>query len=305
MINTKDRVLALDIGGTNTRLGLVGRDGSLVGYRRLKSSLWNKKDPMKGLVELIKEYLSEESPQGVAALSLGFPGAVDKGLRTLVNVPTIPSLDGMPVADLLEAALRTPVYLDRDVVTLYAHAAQALALPKQGMTLCFFIGTGIGNLIVLDGRPWTGQRGVAGELGHIPLYGKDLPCGCGQVGCAELYAAGHALVRMRSEHFPGEDPDLLFPLHLNHPAVQEFLDTLAQVIATEMVILDPDRALLGGGIIQMPEFPLQLLQDKVVARLRGGQAPGMTWHLAPDAQRAGVIGAGLNAFDRMDREAGQ
>jgi len=302
MRQTKDKVLALDIGGTNTRLGLVGREGDLVGYRRLKSAVWNREDPMKGLVELIKEYLSEEAPQGVAAISLGFPGAVDKGRRALVNVPTIPQLDGMPVADLLEEALKTPVYIDRDVVTLYAHAAGELKLPKQGMTLCFFIGTGIGNLIVLDGTPYTGAHGVAGELGHIPLYGKDAPCGCGQTGCAELYAAGHALVRMRSEFFPGEDPDLLFPLHLNHPAVQQYLDTLAQVIATEMVILDPDRALLGGGIIQMPEFPLELLKQKVTSRLRGGEAPNMTWHLAPDAQRAGVIGAGLNAFDRMDKE---
>ena len=60
MRQTKDKVLALDIGGTNTRLGLVGREGDLVGYRRLKSAVWNREDPMKGLVELIKEYLSEE-----------------------------------------------------------------------------------------------------------------------------------------------------------------------------------------------------------------------------------------------------
>lgn len=300
---SNNRVLALDIGGTNTRMGLVGRDGSLLGYQRLRSEVWNQDQPMEGLANLIADYLKEYGQAGVRALSLGFPGAVDKDRRVLVNAPTIPQLDGMPIADILEKRFSIPSFIDRDVVTLYAHAAGELGLPRTGMTLCFFIGTGIGNLIVYNGKPLVGARGVAGELGHIPLLGKTLPCGCGQIGCAELYAAGHALVRMRSEHFPGEDPDDLFPLHLHHPAVQEYLDILAMVMATELVILDPERILMGGGIVQMPDFPMEMLQQKVVARLRGGVAPGMTWHTAPDAQRAGVIGAGLGAFDRLD-EAG-
>ena len=49
--------------------------------------------------------------------------------------PTIPAFDGLPLADLLEARLKLPVLLDRDVVMLYAHAARVLSLPASGTTL--------------------------------------------------------------------------------------------------------------------------------------------------------------------------
>ncbi len=298
-----DRVLALDIGGTNTRMGLVDRDGGLSAYRRFLSGGWNGDRPLNGLGGIMADYLSREAPDGVAAVSLGFPSAVDKHRRVLVNTPTIPSLDGAAAADLLEERLHIPVYLDRDVVMLYTHATSSLNIPRQGLTLCFFIGTGIGNLIVQDGSALTGSRGIAGELGHIPLHGKTDPCGCGKRGCTELYAAGHAVVRLRERYFPGEDPDALFTLHRDSGPVLEYVDTLAEVLAVEMIILDPDHVLLGGGVLQMPDFPLDLLKAGILSRLRGkGAAEHVRWFQAPDAQRAGVIGAGLYAFKRLEEE---
>lgn len=293
-------VLALDIGGTHTRLGLVWRDGSLTAYRTLPSAGWQSADPLQGLGDLIADCLAAAAPEGAAAVSLGLPAAVHRNKRGIINAPTIPAFDGLPLADLLEARLKLPVLLDRDVVMLYAHAARALSLPATGTTLCFFIGTGIGNLIVLEGRVYNGAGGIAGELGHIPLMDRQAVCGCGQRGCAERYAAGHALVEMREEHFPGEPVETLFTRHPDNAPVADFLQTLALVLATEMIILDPDRVLLGGGVISMPGFPVEALKRLVTARLRDPGAP-LQWYLAPDAQRAGVLGAGLHAFSELAR----
>ncbi|HSK69285.1 MAG TPA: allose kinase [Candidatus Limnocylindria bacterium] len=295
------RILALDIGGTHTRMGMVARGGSVSAFRRFPSARWNAGDALSNLGALLENYLAEEAPGGAAAVSLGFPSAVDKSRRVLVNTPTIPQLDGVAAADALERRLGVRVFLDRDVVMLYEHAARALGLPPSGLTACFFIGTGIGNLIVLDGEPLTGARGVAGELGHIPLHGKAGRCGCGKTGCAELYAAGHALVRIREEHFTGERPDDLFSQHADHPAVREYVDALAEVLAVELVILDPDRAVLGGGVVGMPGFPMDALKGGVLRRLRG-DASGMGWHIAPQADDAGVAGAGLYGFRILDKE---
>ena len=303
MNKTFDKVLALDIGGTNTRMGLVDQDGSLSAYRRFLSSRWNGDRPLEELGNLIVEYLLQEAPKGIVAVSLGFPSAVDKSCRILANTPTIPSLDGAAAADILEERLGFPVFLDRDVVMLYTHAARILNIPHKGLTLGFFIGTGIGNLIVLDGGPLTGFRGIAGELGHIPLHGKSDLCGCGKRGCAELYAAGHALVRLRERFFPGEDEDLLFTLHRDSEPVAEFMDTLAEVLTIEMIILDPEYVLLGGGVFQMPDFPMDLLKARILSRLRGQKAAKLIhWFHALDSQRAGVIGAGLYAFQRLKKE---
>lgn len=294
-------VLALDIGGTHTRLGLVDQKGELTRYLSLPSAMWNSGDALTNLGKLIQDYMKSACDTQPLAISLGFPAAVDKSRRGIVNAPTIPAFDNVKVADLLQEMLHIPVYLDRDVVMLYAHAARTLGMPEEGTTLCFFIGTGIGNLIVLDGKIHQGAHGIAGELGHIPLADKTAPCGCGQLGCAEQYAAGHALVALRDHHLPGEDLDTLFTHHMALPPVQAFIDTLAQVMATEMIILDPDRVLIGGGVAHMPGFPLEILRNKVTARLRDPKAPTQ-WFTAPDAQRAGVIGAGLRAFIKMDKE---
>ncbi len=296
-----DQVLALDIGGTHTRMGLAGRDGGVTAFRRFFSALWNRGDALLNLSDLLAAYLSEEAPRGVAAVSVGFPSAVDKSRRVLVNTPTIPTLDGVPAADILENRLGLLVFLDRDVVMLYEHAARALSLPNEGIAACFFVGTGLGNLIVINGEPLTGARGVAGELGHIPLPGRGDPCGCGKTGCAELYAAGHALTRIRQAHFPDEAPQSLFAAHGDHPAVLEYMDTLACVIASELVILDPDRVILGGGVIQMPGFPIGELKQLVLRRLRG-DAAGMGWHVSPESSEAGVKGAGLYGFRMLDKE---
>ena len=51
---------------------------------------------------------------------------------------------------MLEERFKTPVFIDNDVVMLYFQAAQELNMPQSEVTLCFFIGTGLGNLIVLD-----------------------------------------------------------------------------------------------------------------------------------------------------------
>lgn len=276
-------VLALDIGGTNTRMGLVYPDGRLASYQSVPSSSWQGSEPLSGLCDLMAAFLSAHAPQEVRAISLGLPGAVSKDRRRVINVPTIPAFDGVPVADMLEARFAMPVFLDRDVVMLYAHAARALDIPASGTTLGFFIGTGIGNLIVLEGRAFVGAGGIAGELGHIPLPGRDAPCGCGQRGCAEQYAAGHALVAIRDRHFPGEPLDQLFTRHLDSPPVQEFVEILAQVMATEIIILNPHRVLLGGGVITMPGFPVDALKGQVTARLRNPAAP-LDWFLAPEAQ---------------------
>ncbi|MHC1785752.1 MAG: allose kinase [Christensenellales bacterium] len=294
------QVLAMDVGGTRTRMGLVDAGGRLHAYRILSTSDWAGSEPVESLVRLIADFLAKEGPKGLAAISLGFPSAVDKSRRTLLSTPAIPALDGVPLAGLLEDRFPCPVLLDRDVVMLYAHAAHALALPAAGMTLGFFIGTGIGNIIVQDGKPFTGSNGIAGELGHVPFGALSGRCGCGGRGCAELYTAGRALQGIHARYFAEEPIESLFLEHLDSAPLRLYLKRLAALLASEITILDPDRVLMGGGVVHMPGFPLEALKALTGERLRS-PAPALTilWHLAPDAQQAGVIGAGLRGWQAL------
>lgn len=301
--NVGQFVLAMDIGGTNTRMGLVDKEGELSGYRRFPTSDWAMEQPMEKLISLIGTYLKEQAVDRIMALSLGFPSAVDKTRRILISTPAIPALDGMAVADILEKCFSYPVYLDRDVVMLLMHAVKLLSIPQDGIMLGFFIGTGIGNVISVNGQVFNGAHGIAGELGHIPLPGKNGLCGCGGRGCAELYVAGRALTGLRDRYFPGEEIETLFISYEESKPVIRYVDTLSKVLASEIIILDPDIVLFGGGVIQMPGFPIDNLIMKIKSRLRNGEiAEEIQWLTAPDSQRAGVIGAGLYAFKNSSKE---
>ena len=257
---TKDKVL--DAGHRRDQYppGAGRPRGAIEGFRRLRSSEWNQDRPLERAGGPDGGLPEAGAPGGVPAISMGFPGAVDKACRTLVNVPTIPELDGAPVADVLEERFKTPVFIDNDVVMLYFQAAQELNMPQSEVTPVLFIGTGLGNLIVLDGKV-HGRAGHRGRIGPHPGVRQGRPCAAAaNRGCAELHCAGHGMVSLRNRHYLGEDPDLLFTLHVNEARCRNALDLLAQVMATEMIILDPDTVLMGGGIVAMPDFPFEMLR---------------------------------------------
>lgn len=300
---TGKQVLAMDIGGTHTRIALSDEQGNLSGYRNIPTISWAETHPLTSLSRVIESFLEDNALKSVDALSLGFPSAVDKARRTLISTPAVPALDGIAIADRLAERFPCPVFIDRDVVMLFAHAEHVLHLPREGVTLAFFIGTGIGNVICLNGEVFNGANGIAGELGHIPLPGKNDPCGCGGRGCAELYAAGRALATIRKRYFPQDKFEDLFVCHRNSKSLSIYMDTLARVLAAEMVILDPDRVLLGGGVIHMPGFPIDELIEKIKPLLRSrDSAQRLQFLTAPDAQHAGVIGAGLYAFSKFKED---
>ena len=302
MKTNKRLVLAMDIGGTHTRIGLVDEHAGMSAYSRFPTSDWATEAPLEMLREKIASYMAKECPDGIAALSIGFPSAIDKTRRILVSTPAIPALDHQPVADYLQEHFSCPVYIDRDVVMIYAHAAHCLKIPAQGTTLGFFIGTGIGNVIVMNGQVFHGAHGIAGELGHVPIWGRRAKCGCGGQGCAELYTAGRALVTIKNRCFREESIDQLFVRHPVNGPIEKYMSGLAQVISQEMIILDPDRVVLGGGVVHMQGFPIDQLVSMVGRHLRSPEvAQSIQWLVAPDAQHAGVIGAGIYAFDQMDK----
>ena len=292
----------MDIGGTHTRMGLVDSQAEISAYCRFPTQDWAADAPLERLREKISFFLEKESPDGIAALSIGFPSAVDKARRILISTPAIPALDGKPVVEFLESHYSCPVYIDRDVVMIYSHAAHSLKIPAQGTTLGFFIGTGIGNVIVINGHVFNGAHGIAGELGHIPMWGRYAKCGCGGNGCAELYTAGRALVAIRNRFFRDDPLDQLFAGNEKSKPVMSFLSGLSMVISQEMIILDPDRVVLGGGVVHMQGFPVDNLIHMVANHLRSPEISNdIQWYVAPDAQHAGVLGAGMYAFDQLER----
>ncbi|MBQ5522128.1 MAG: ROK family protein [Oscillospiraceae bacterium] len=263
-------ILGLDIGGTNTRFALTDEDGSLfTACRVIKSAQFaDAERPFQKLASILKEYIQQAGSPSVEMISAGVPATVSKDFRTVFCAPNLksvegkPVFDGLPVADLLSAEMGIPVLVNKDVNNLLA--CDMVLNHLAGTVVGCYIGTGFGTSVCIDGRFVYGKNGFAMDVGHVSILGQRGICGCGKEGCIETFASGSALNRLRREYYqevPGEE---LFLRHASDSPVSAFVEACAQLPAFLLTCFDPDYVVLGGGVLEMPGFPMEKLKDLIL-----------------------------------------
>lgn len=298
-----EQVIGIDIGGTNFRMGCVAKDGQLRCCEKKSSVFMRKEGAVDILWGEIAAYMDKYSLKGeVLAVSVGVPSAVSRDKSFVYSTPNLKGLENIDLGRLLEERLGIRVYVDRDVNYLLCHDIKkhSLDLNRDKTILGMYLGTGFGNAIYINGRFHGGKNGVAGELGHIPLYGLKETCPCGNEGCAELRCSGAQLQRIRSQYYPHTGIGEIFTNHRKDPAIQEYVESLSYPISTEITILDPDFVVMGGGVMIMKDFPMEDLICQVKKRTRHPYPSENLEFIIPEhTQMSGVAGGGLAAFDAM------
>lgn len=239
-----------------------------------------------------------------AAVGIGVPGRVDRKSGEVRNAVNL-GVTRLALGSELRHRLRIPVYVDNDV-TAAAMGAAHLMGAKQNMAF-LNLGTGLAAGIIVDGRPWRGQVGVAGEIGHLPVDPQGIACPCGQRGCLETIASGSALRRVWPEG--GEHPGrhLLSAIASGDEVAREAFDRLAEGAASCVRILtlsvDPQRIVIGGGLSRLGDPLLDAVRTVLgrwaadspfIADLR---IPPRVQLLPPDLPAA-AVGAALVAEQR-------
>ncbi|MCT4714574.1 allose kinase [Enterobacteriaceae bacterium H18W14] len=292
--------LGIDIGGTSTRLLTLSGENQWAGFRKLPTASWAQSgDALRALAGLINEMQAEQQIDGVM---LGLPGILSRDRRHVVSLPFIQALDDMSVAAHLSEITGVPVAMDKDVNHLMLWDLMQLdTLPDNAVGL--YLGTGMGNSLWLNGQFYHGEHGGAGEIGHIPLVDNDLPCPCGNHGCAETLTSGHWLSQWARQHCAHTDLGQLFTLHGDRPELQQFVSRLAKIIASEMNIIDPQYLILGGGVLAMNDFPLESLRRQIVQHLRPPVTrDGLKMVFSHATDQTGCRGACLAAARQFGRE---
>ena len=297
-------VLGFDIGGTNLRLGLVTPDNRLIEPHKTESSpLFAGADPMHRFGDYLAAYLAGAlGGRTLCAISGGFPSTVSANRRTVISTTNIPALQNLLVADDL-ARFGVPVVIDRDTNNLLRFDLADHQLTRSGIVIGCYIGTGLGNAIAINGRMLVGRHGVAGELGHVPVHGNSRICGCGNRGCVETVASGRALQEGLRARVCGSAIEDVFTCCAGEEFVQRVLVHAAEAVATEINILDPDAVVLGGGVVQMRDFPRQVFEDLVRTFIRKPlPAEDTTFVYSRPGHHNGVLGAGLAAWDSFNAQ---
>ncbi|MEH2314660.1 MAG: ROK family protein [Nostoc sp.] len=182
-------ILALDFGGTKLAAGLVniGSRKWLRYERRLSPVNANASTDLEIMRSLIYSLLQDTKP---AAIGVSFGGPVDASTGTVRLSHHVAGWENIPLKSLLEDEFGVPVGVDNDanVAALGEHRFGA----GQGYDSLFYItvSTGVGGGWILNGKPWRGAGGMAGEIGHMVVDPAGPVCLCGKRGCVERLASG-------------------------------------------------------------------------------------------------------------------
>jgi glucokinase len=298
-----ERVVALDVGGTRIKYALAAADGEL---EEVGSTPTPQAADVLGVEQAIFETIESlrkkagERDVRIRAIGIGIPGVVDEDRGIGVFSANLGWHD-YPVADVLKRRTEIPVYVGHDVRLAALGEARVGAAVDIDDFVFLALGTGIGAAVFTRGKPLRGARGAAGELGHLRVA-RDAPrCRCGRTGCLEAIAGGGAIRRRYAESDPGPLPTLEEIARRWREGEEratrvwtEGISALAAGLAHCALLFDPERFVLGGGMIHLRDQLLSPLRQALGEEMRGWATPAIV--AAELGSLAGCTGAGIIAW---------
>ncbi|OUC92309.1 ROK family protein [Streptosporangium minutum] len=285
-------VVALDVGGTSMKGGLVTRSGEVLRTDRRATP---RDEGPAAVVGTIRSFIDDLAVAGggtPAGVGLAVPGLVtaDAALYSAnIGWRDVPAADFVP--------LDVPVMLGHDVRT-GGLAESVLGAGREVSDFLFLpIGTGIAGAVIVDGEPYGGAAGWGGEIGHIPVFPEGETCACGQIGCLETYASASAVGRRYSARAasPATAEQVAALTVSGDPVAAEVWDdaveALSLALATYTLLLDPSAIVLGGGLAEAGPLLADPLADRLRKRLTFRAAPPL--RPAALGVNAGMLGAAL------------
>lgn len=303
ILQTQDRpvVLGIDIGGTHFRIALMTEDMNLFCFRKERiSEIYDPDQPIESLQSFISKYLAQNCFGTLKAIGIGFPSVISKDKMTLYSTPNLPGLDNINIVQALEDSFKVPIFINNDVNLHLNYEIHDKNLQEAGLIIGCYIGTGFGNSVYINGSFLDGKNGVAGELGHIPIFRNTNKCTCGNVGCVETIASGKRLVELHQQYFNNVPFEEIFSQYHEDPIIEEFIDCLSIPIATQINMLDPGYVILGGGVLQMQDFPKEKLERYIKQHTRKPYPEqSLRIQYAEGNQRTGILGAGYYVYNQL------
>jgi predicted NBD/HSP70 family sugar kinase len=236
---------------------------------------------LKQLIELVREF-STKSSGSIESMGISLPGLVDPSTGTAIYVPFFKWRD-IPLAQKISKATGLPVTIDND--------ANAVALAELWFGrpevcdardfIMVLVAEGIGTGIIFDGQVYRGERGAAGEFGHMIVgSGAPVPCSCGNYDCWEAFSSERATV-MRYHNSTGveEAPGLSFNSVIDlalagernaERALVEMAHYLGIGISNLIVGFSPEAVVVGGDITRAWSLVADALSETMERSVRRG-----------------------------------
>ena len=230
-------ILAIDIGGTKFSMAVF--DGNTMVRRESRATdAGGGRAWMVEQIGGIAQAWRREFP--LESCGIGFGGPVNFAAQRVVLSTHVGGWRDFDLCGFVRDAAGVPAVLDNDANV--GAIGEALFGAGSGCSPLFYmtLSTGIGGGIWEDGRIWRGADSYGGEIGHLTVRPDGPECLCGARGCLERLCCGLWLQRDhgRSARELMLDPEF----------VESYVVNLALGLKAAIMLLNPARIVIGGGI---------------------------------------------------------
>ncbi len=315
----KPYVVGVDVGGTNTVVGIVDARGNILATGSVKTAAYDE----------IENYVDEVCKQ-IAGLAQSTLGGTDKikgiGIGapngnyysgTIEFAPNLPWKGVIPLASMFEERLGLPTALTNDANA--AAIGEMTYGAARGMKdfIMITLGTGVGSGIVINGQLVYGHDGFAGELGHVIVRHDGRLCGCGRRGCLETYCSATGVARTAREFLTARtEPSLLREIPAEEIMSKDVYDAavkgdklaqdifrftgdiLGEALANAIAFSSPEAIILFGGLTKSGDYimkPVAEAIDRNILNIYKGKAKLLISELKDSD--AAVLGASALAWE--------
>ncbi len=304
--------VGIDIGGTNTAVGIVNREGQILAHANFSTTkhpeINHFLDTLHKTIEAIFATLSSEYQ--IIGLGIGAPnGNYYKG--TIEFAPNLKWSGIVPIVDLFHKYYPQPIFLSNDANT--AAIGEMIYGAAQGMNdfIVITLGTGLGSGIVANGKLIYGHDGFAGEIGHTIVDPNGRECGCGRKGCLETYASATGICRTLIELLATTNIPSIFrdtnPLNVSAKQIADAanqgdklalkaFDYTANILglklADTVAHTSPEAIFLFGGLAQAGDLiitPTKNYMEKYLLKIYNNKVKVLASGLP--ASNAAILGA--------------
>lgn len=184
--------ICLDIGGTKV-LGAIFNEKKEIIYRlkkKTKADGDSKENIEQVIISVVEEMIEESGikKEKIHAIAAGAPGVIDQDAGIILTSPNLPWKD-YDIKTPMEKRFGVPFYIGNDVNVGVLGEHRYGAAKGYSDVVGFFVGTGMGGGMIIDGELFTGHMCKGVELGHMVLDAEGPLCNCGQRGCLEAFSA--------------------------------------------------------------------------------------------------------------------
>jgi len=311
--------VAVDLGGTHLRTAVCASDGRILFRAKTETEAQcGAEHVVRRMVALIHDAIRDIPRDLVAGIGVGAPGPLDPHTGVVIECPNLPGFENFPLRDRITEAtgLLTVVENDANAAAVGEHRFGA---GKGFANMVYLtISTGIGGGIIIEDHLYWGEKGFAGEIGHMTIEAHGPRCNCGNIGCLEALAAGPAIARNARaaiaagratsilEMTPGRAPEQI-TAHIVTDAARAGdalgVELLAQAgfyvgvgVVNLLHILNPGRVVIGGGVSFAGDLLFQPIRQTVNDRAPLVFRQDVEILPAALGDDAGLLGAAALAF---------